>query len=137
MRVAVVFVPGSNRDKLLSISKALAKGIESNGHRVEIVDAGRDVNTKLTIFEYIAVGTQPITFFTGKVPDRLSMFLKNSGMVVGKKSFAFTIKKGLGTDKALSRTMKTMEAEGMFLRFSEILSSEVEAEEIGKRLKIS
>lgn len=137
MRVAVVFVPGKNRDKLLSISKALAKGIESNGHRVDLVDASRDVNTKLTIFEYIAVGTQPITFFTGKVPERLSMFLKNSGMVVGKKSFAFTTKKGLGTDKALSRTMKTMEAEGMFLRFSEILSSEVEAEEIGKRLKIS
>ncbi len=136
MRIAVIFFPEKNRDKLLQISKALAEGIESQGHQVDIIDGQRDVNTKLTIYEYIAVGTECISFIGGKIPEKVKLFLASSGIVAGKGCFACIIKKGLGTAKALNRLMKVMESEGMFLRFSEILSSPEEAKEIGKRLII-
>ena len=137
MRVAVVFVPQAKRDKLLEISKALASGIESKGHRVDLVDASRDVNTKLTIYEYIAIGTEVVSLFGGKIPEKVSEFIKASGAVNGKRSFAFVTKKAIGADKGLQRLMKQMEAEGMFLKFSDVLSSPAEATEIGKRLNIS
>ena len=136
MRVAVVFIPQNKRDKLLEISKALASGIESNGHRVDVVDGSRDVNTKLTVYEYIAVGSEVVSFFGGKIPDKVSAYLKSSGIVSGKRCFAFVLKKAMGADKGLQRLMKVMEGEGMYLKFSEILTSPAEAQEIGKRLSI-
>lgn len=137
MRVAVVFVPQAKRDKLLAISKGLAAGIEAQGHQVDLVDASRDVNTKLTIYEYIAVGTEVVSLFRGKIPEKVSEFLKGSGMISGKRCFAFVTKKAIGAEKGLQRLMKQMEGEGMFLKFSDVLSSPAEATEIGKRLKIS
>ncbi|HUX51281.1 MAG TPA: hypothetical protein VMW73_10820 [Spirochaetia bacterium] len=136
MRIAVVFVPGRNRDKLLNIAKGLARGIEQQGHQVDIVDGSRDVNTKLTIYEYICIGTEPISSFGGKIPPRIGEFVGGAGILVGKRSFAFVIKSGFSSMRALTRLMKTMEGEGMFLKFSEILLSPEEAVEIGKRLKI-
>ncbi|MFP4375497.1 MAG: hypothetical protein ACLFP4_00510 [Spirochaetales bacterium] len=136
MRVAIVVVPQAKRDKLLETAKALGAGIETQGHRVDIVDGSRDVNTKLTIYEYIAVGTEVTSLFGGKLPAKLTEFLKGAGTVAGKRSFAFVLKKSIGAEKGLQRLMKQMESEGMFLRYSEILSSSAQATEIGKRLKI-
>ena len=136
MRVAVVFVSQGKRDKLLEISKALASGIEAHGHTVELVDGARDVNVRLTAYEYIVIGTEIISSFGGKIPEKVGQFLKNAGMVAGKRSFAFVLKESFGATKGLQRLMKTMEGEGMYLKFSEILSSAAEATEIGKRLRI-
>lgn len=136
MRTAVVFFPASQRDKLREIAKALAAGIESQGHRVDLIDGSRDVNSKLTIYEYIAVGVEIPGTFGSKVPGSVKEFLGESGIVSGKRSFAFVMKKPFGTSKALQSLMKTMESEGMFLKLSEILSSPEESREIGKRLII-
>ena len=136
MRTAIVFVPDRNRDKLMNTAKALARGIEANGHQVDLVDGSRDVNTKLTIYEYIAVGTEQTSFFGGKIPDRVGHFLREAGLVSGKKSFAFVLKRPVGAVKTLSRLMKEMEHEGMFLKLSDIITSPAEAEAIGKRLRI-
>lgn len=136
MRAAVVFVSLDKRDKLLEISRALGAGIEAQGHSVEIIDGARDVNARLTVYEYVAVGTEITSAFGGKIPPRVSEFLKNAGTVAGKRSFAFVLKHSFGAAKGLQRLMKTMEGEGMFLKFSEILSSAPEAVEIGKRLRI-
>jgi len=136
MRVAVVFVPHSRRDKLLEISKALAKGIEAQGHSVDVIDGSRDVNSKLTIYEYLAVGTEIVSTFGGKIPDSVAQYLKSSGIVGGKRSFAFILKRPFGTEKGIQRLMKAMETEGMFLRFSSVMTSAAEAEYVGKRLKI-
>ena len=136
MRVGVVFIAEKNRDKLLNLAKALAKGIEAQGHQAEVIDGSRDSNSKLTIYNYVVVGTEPISLFGGKIPDRVAQFLSSAGMVSGKRCFAFVPKRPLGSTKALFRLMKAMEQEGMFLKSSEILQSDVEAEEIGKRLKL-
>ncbi len=136
MRVAIVFIGEKKRDQLLSLSKGLAKGLESQGHQVDIIDGNRDVNTKLSIYKYIAIGTEAVSAFGGKIPDKVSTYIANGGMISGKRAFAFVIKSFLGATRALIRLMKIMEAEGMFLKFSQIIQSELEAEEIGKRLHI-
>jgi menaquinone-dependent protoporphyrinogen IX oxidase len=136
MRAAVVFFVGSSRDKMVQTSKALARGIESQGNQVDIVDGDRDVNTKLTIYEYICVGTEAVSVFGGKIPARVQSFLASAGMVSGKRSFAFVLKKAIGAPKALARLMGRMEHEGMYLKYSEVLSSPEHAEEVGKRLHV-
>ncbi|MFP4385364.1 MAG: hypothetical protein ACLFSE_15070 [Spirochaetia bacterium] len=136
MRAAIVFFPVKNREKLLKISKALSEGIQQNGHQVDIIDGSRDVNTKLTIYEYVAVGTEVNSLIGGKIPELVGNYLSSSGMVGGKRCFAYLIKKGFGTQKGLSRLMKVMEGQGMFLKFSDVLSSPEEAKEIGKRLHV-
>jgi len=136
MRVGIVFFPGNERDSLLSVSKGLAKGIESQGHQVDIIDGEHDVNTKLTIYKYLVIGATGSGSMGGRIPDKIAPYLSSSGMISGKKSFAFILKKGLRLTKTLRELMAAMEHEGMFVKFSEILSSPEEAEAIGKRLHI-
>ncbi|TVR01853.1 MAG: hypothetical protein EA403_10050 [Spirochaetaceae bacterium] len=136
MRIALVFFPGKNRNRIVSTCKSLAAGIESQGHSVDLIDGSRDVNTKLSIYQYIVVGTEQTSLFGGKVSPKVSEFLKSAGMVTGKKCFAFVLRKPIGAPKALARLMKTMEAEGMFLREQAVISSPGEAEAFGKRLQI-
>ncbi len=136
VRAAVVFYPNGSRDKLLAVAKALAKGIESQGHQVDVIDGSRDLHTKLTAYQYIAVGSEPASFISSKIAPELGRFLAQAGMVGGKRSFGFMLKKGLAGNRALRNLMKVMEAEGMFLRFSEVLGSPEDAEEVGKRLLV-
>ena len=136
MRVAVVFMAPKNRERMLKLAKALGRGMESQSHQVEILDGAREVNARLTIYQYIVVATEPISLFGGKIPEQVGKFLSSAGQVAGKRSFAFVPKTTLGSTRALFRLMKIMEAEGMYLKSSEVIQSEVEAEEIGKRLHI-
>ena len=136
MRVAIVFMAPKNRDRMLNLARALGRGIESQNHQVDILDGAREVNAKLTIYQYIAVGTESISTFGGKIPEQVGKFLSSAGQVGGKRSFGFVPKSMLGATRALFRLMKVMESEGMYLKSSEVIQSEIEAEEIGKRLHI-
>ncbi len=136
MRVAIVFFEGKNRQKSLEIAKGLSRGIEAQGHQVDLVDGSHDVNTKLTIYQYVAVGASALTTFGGKIPENVGKFLNGAGVIAGKRSFAFVVKGGLRIMKTLTSLMKAMEQEGMYLKYSEVLSSPEEAEAIGKRLHI-
>ena len=100
------------------------------------MDGDHDVNDRLTNYQYIAVGASAINTIGGKISEKVDKFLSGSGVVAGKRSFGFAIKGGLRISKTLSTIMKIMEQEGMYLKYSEILSSPVEAEAIGKRLHI-
>ncbi len=136
MRAAIVFFAGSNRDRILNVARALGRGIEAQGHQADIIDGDHDINTKLTIYQYIAIGTEAVSAIGGKIPEKIISYLGSAGMIAGKRSFAFVSKTFLGSNRALSRLMKGMEQEGMFLKFSEVFRSDVEAEAVGKRLKI-
>lgn len=137
MRVAVVYYAHANDRKLLELSQGLARGITAGGHDVEIINAKvHDSGKKLSFYEYIAVGTEAVTLFGGSIPEGISQYLKQSGTVSGKRCFAFVLKKSLRPMKTLAKLMKVMEAEGMYLKFSEILVKPTDAEEIGKRLHI-
>jgi flavorubredoxin len=136
MRTAIVFFSTTSRDRILGMAKALAKGIESQGHQADIIDGDHDVNAKLTIYQYLAIGTEPVSGFGGKIPQKVSQFLSSSGMVSGKRSFAFVSKSTFGAGKSLSRLMRSMEHEGMYIKNSAIIGTAPEAEQIGKSLHI-
>ena len=136
MRAAVVFFSSSSRERILALAKSLSQGIGRQGHQVDLIDGDRDVNAKLTMYQYLAIGCEPLPGFGGKLPDKVSQFLGSSGMVSGKRSFAFVTKAALGSGKALARLMKSMEQEGMLIKNSSILVSPQEAEEVGSRLHV-
>jgi flavorubredoxin len=137
MRVAVVFFSGRNRDRMMGLAKALGRGIEKQGNTVDVFDGAKDLNVKLTIYQYVAIGAEPIGSLGGKIPESVKTFLSAAGVVSGRKSYAFVAKSTFGAGKALAGLMKCMEGEGMFLKNSDILRSPTEAEEIGRRLRIS
>jgi hypothetical protein len=112
----------------------LAKGMEAMGHRVEIIDAWTEDGMRLPGFEYIVVVTEPVSFFSAKIPDVVSKILSSTSGIGGKKSAAFVKKGGMRTNKTLSVLMKAMEKEGMMVNWSDILFNPPHAEAMGKRI---
>jgi flavorubredoxin len=134
MRVALVFFPVDKRVKLQGLVRSLSKGIESQGHQVDVIDGSVDVGKKLTIYNYVAIVSESTGF--GKIPEKINQFLQSAGNLIGKRSSAFILNSFIGSEKALTRLMKAMEKEGMYLKFSDILKLTAEAEDDGKRLHI-
>lgn len=135
MRVAVVYFQSGNNE-VKKTAEALARGIASENHMVDLINGETDTDKKLTGYEYIAFGTSPVSLFRGRIHERISGYLKNSGMLSGKRCYAFIRKKGFGSSRALKSLMNEMEKEGMMLKISDILFSTVEAEAAGKKLHI-
>jgi hypothetical protein len=118
------------------LARALGRGLEAGGHRVELIDAYQETEKKLSIYEFLAVGAEPLSAFSGKLADAVPKYLAAAGYLSGKRSLAFMVKQPLFAARALARLMKAMEHEGMFLKYSELLESPAQAEEIGKRLRL-
>jgi menaquinone-dependent protoporphyrinogen IX oxidase len=137
MRVAVIFFSGKNRDRLMNIAKGLGRGIQQQGNQVDVYDGVKDANVKLTIYQYVAVGAEPEGAIGGKVPEAVKSFLASSGIVSGKRSFAFVSSRIIGAVKSLGALMKRMEGEGMIIKNSGVLRSPVEAEAVGRKLHVS
>jgi menaquinone-dependent protoporphyrinogen IX oxidase len=131
MRVALVYIPSKEPESLAAIAKAMARSFESAGHFVDISEARADESPRLTGYDYIVVGTESASLM-GKIPERVARFLAQAGTIVGKRSMAFLRKSGLRPDKALSRLMKAMEAEGMIVNCAEVVSSEASAAEAAR-----
>ena len=121
---------------MTAVSRALAKGIERQGHQVDVIDGQRDTGSKVTMYQYIAVGVEQTNLFGGKLPDKVGEFLAEAGMVAGKRSCAYILKHALGERRTLTALMSVMEKEGMFLRISHAFRSSEEAESVGAGLKI-
>jgi len=115
---------------------ALAKGMESRGHQVDVLDAWTGDGYRLPGYQYIVVVTQPLSVFSGKIPDIVSGILSAASNLVGKKSAAFVKKGGLFTNKALANVMKKMEKEGMLVNWSDILFNSPHAEAMGKTINL-
>jgi len=133
MRIAIISAP-SIRKAPPDYVRSLAKGMESMGHRVDVIDAWTEDGFRLPGYEYIAVATEPVSFFSGKIPDVVSKMLAAGSTLVGKKSAAFIKKEGLFTSRALANLMRAMEKEGMMINWSEILLNPPHAEALGKRI---
>ena len=133
MRIAVVSAPAARKEPPDYV-KSLAKGMESMGHRVDIVNAWTEDGMKLPAYEYIAVVTEPLSAFTGKIPANVSKVLKAGSSVAGRKSAAFLKKAGLFSNRAISNLMKIMEEEGMVVNWSDFLFNGPHAEAMGKQI---
>jgi hypothetical protein len=112
---------------------AIAKGMEAMGHTAEIIDAWTDDGMKLPGCQYIAIVTEPLSFFSAKIPEVIPKILASRG-IDGMKSAAFVRKTGLRSGKTLFNLMTAMEKEGMIVNWSEILLNAPHAEAMGKRI---
>jgi hypothetical protein len=112
--------------------KSFAKGVEEAGHTVEIVDAWSDEGIKLAAAEYVVIITQSTSLIGGKMPECLGRVLAQ-GHVDGKRGAAF-IRKGLFNGKSMHNAMKSLEKEGVFVNWSDIILNAPHAEALGKRI---
>ena len=133
MRIAVISAP-AQRKPPPDYVKALADGMSKMGHRADVIDAWTEDGFKLPGYEYIAIAAEPVSFFSGKIPECVSKILAAGSTLVGKKSAAFIKKTGLFTNRALSNLMKAMEKEGMLVNWSDILFNGPHAEAMGKHI---
>ena len=136
MQVCVVFAAANRNggDRLKSIAESFAKGLEMQGHQADVINA-YDGDIRLTRYDYVVIGTEPVSFFSAKIPESVSLFLSQVGTVTGKRCMAF-ISGGLRKGKTLQNLMKAMEGEGMILKLSEVIKKPDEAMAIGKRLNV-
>ena len=133
MRIAIVSATAVKKD-IPDYVASLAKGMESMGHRVDIVDVWKEDGMRLPGYEYIAVAAETISPFSGKLPPLVSKVLSAGSSLVGKKSAAFIKKTGLFSNRALANLMKAMEKEGMRINWSDILFNAPHAEAMGKKI---
>jgi len=133
MRIAVVSAPARRRSPPDYV-QALAKGMEMMGHRADVIDAWTDDGMRLPGYEYIAVVTEPASFFSAKIPEALPRILSAGSGIGGKKSAAFVKKGGLRSGRTLTNMMKAMEKEGMVVNWCDILFNAPHAEAMGKRI---
>jgi|SRR5690554_2793837 len=121
----------------LSIAASLQKGIEEQGHQVDLIDVEKERGKIVSHYNYVVVGSKATTLFGGKISEQTETFLKQGGTLGGKRSFAYIEKRGLRLNKSLQALMKIMESQGMFITYSDILNSPSYAYQVGKRLKIN
>ena len=133
MRIALVSAPAVKKEPPDYV-RSLAKGMESMGHRVDIIDVWTEDGYKLPGYEYIAVASEPISVFSGKIPAVIAKILAAGSTLAGKKSAAFIKKTGLFSNRALANLMKAMEKEGMVVNWSDILFNGPHAEALGKKI---
>lgn len=133
MRIAVISAP-ARRVSPPDYVKALARGMESMGHRADIIDAWTEDGYRLPGYEYIAVCAEVLSAFGGKMPEALPKLLAAGSGIGGRKSAAFLKKTGPFTGKGLVNLMRAMEKEGLIINWSEIILNPPHAEALGKRI---
>jgi len=133
MRIAIVSAPAGRMEPPDYVN-GLAKGMKSMGHYVDVINAWKEDGMRLPGYEYIAVVTEPASFFSGKIPECIAKALSAGSSLVGKRSAAFVKKSGLFTNKALFNLMKAMEKEGMRVNWSDVLFNEPHADAMGKHI---
>ncbi|MDR2210561.1 MAG: hypothetical protein LBO65_03720 [Spirochaetaceae bacterium] len=133
MRIAIVSATAQKKP-IPDYITSLAKGMESMGHRVDIIDAWTDDGFRLPGYEYIVVSAEAVSLFGGKMPEALARVLSAGSGIGGKKSAAFLRKTGPFTGKAMANLMRAMEKEGMLVNWSDIILNAPHAEVLGKRI---
>jgi hypothetical protein len=133
MRVIIISAP-AKRVAPPDYVRSLAKGIESMGHRVDVLDAWTEDGFRLPGYEYVVVTAESVSLFGGKMPEILAKVLGQGSGLVGKKGAGFLRKTGPFTGKAMGNLMRTMEKEGMIVNWSDIILNAPHAEALGKRI---
>jgi hypothetical protein len=133
MRIAIISAPAQRR-AIPDYVKALAKGMESMGHRVDVIDAWTEDGFRLPGYEYIVAVAESLSLFGGKMPEVLPKIISSGSGLVGKKGAAFLRKISPLTGKAMANLMRTMEHEGVVVNWSDIILSAPHAEILGKRI---
>ncbi|MDY0288395.1 MAG: hypothetical protein RBR15_06185 [Sphaerochaeta sp.] len=137
MKVCVLYASATKESgRIKAIAKALAEGVSSLGHQVDVIDMNLDMGKKVSFYDYLIFGTEATTFWGGKISPAVSQFLRSAGTVSGIRSMGFVSKGGVRSMKTLQSLMRTMEHEGLFLKKSEIITKPDHGRAVGKHLQI-
>ncbi|MDR3129915.1 MAG: hypothetical protein LBU18_00025 [Treponema sp.] len=133
MRIAIISA-AARRNGIPAYVKALAKGMESMGHRADVIDAWTEDGSRLPGYEYIAAVAESISIFSGRMPDAIQKILSSVSGIAGRKGAAFLGKTNPFPGKALANLMRIMEREGIVINWSDIILNASHAEILGKRM---
>lgn len=135
MNICVIVAPSDGKDKLSEIAKGFVDGFSSNGHNVTVISVLHDSDKRITIYDYVVVLAEPVSFFSGKITAKLKTYLSGAGAVSGKRASVF-ISGGLRKNKALQNLMHTVESEGVILKSGDIIKNREDAKVIAMHLNI-
>ena len=77
MQVCILYAGKSREsDRLKAVSEALARGLAGNSHIADVVNM-RTEEKRLTIYDYVIIGTEPVSFFSASVPGEISKFARS------------------------------------------------------------
>lgn len=128
MRVALISFCDNQNKKAQVILQKLSVSASSNGNQIDLINGLQDLtNTRLTMYDYIAVVIKPNGMFGGKISPRVSEFLASSGTISGKKGCALVIKSGFSSTKTCKNLMRVLESQGVKLDYFEVLRDEAHA----------
>lgn len=133
MRVALIGFPSGSPESLQILLKAVSAGFESAGHTVDTLDPRSDA--RLSLYDFVAILSAP-SGLGSKIPPRIAEFLAGAGMLSGKRAMALLKKGGFMSARALARLMGRMEAEGMVVVASEVLTSPESGREAARQAPV-
>ena len=137
MRVCVLYCGRQANDRILAeLASKLAEGIQTNGHMVDVMDMNLEMGKIISFYDYVAVITTSVSFFSKNIPENVTKFLKTAGSVSGKRCSCYISKNCGRKAKVLQTLMHAMESEGMYLKVSDILPNGNYAFAVGKRLHV-
>ncbi|NCB01557.1 MAG: hypothetical protein EOM67_05230 [Spirochaetia bacterium] len=137
MKACILYYDKLNKSLCKELSTALAQGIQEQSHDCDIVDMAREQGKIISYYDYIGIVASPLSLWGGKIAPQIETFLKSCGSIGGKRSAAFITKGSVRSTKTLQALFKLMEGQGMYLTYSDILTTPSYAKECGKRIKIS
>ena len=130
MLVGIIY--STEKKVIAKLVDGLKRGLEEQGHQVQVFADDTDSFTGLAACKTIMVGSYVIGGFKPKTPSRLKDVLNKLNIISGKRSIAFVASGGIGERKALVQLMKDMESQGRYMVNQQSFSSEDDAYRFGK-----
>ena len=95
MKTAVLYADITQKTTAKALASALATGIQKQGADCDLIDVKRDSDTRIAMYQYIAIVATPTTLWGGRIDPAVSAFLKQNGSVAGKRCSAFVSKNSI------------------------------------------
>jgi len=134
MRAGIIY--SSDMAYVEKITNELARGLMDQGVSVKLIPDDSTSLSGLAACEYIFIGSYKTSLFKAVTPSRLKGALAKVGGIAGKRAIAFIAKGGMGERKALVNLMNDIEKQGCFIIDQIAFSSDKDAYNFGKTIKL-
>lgn len=134
MNIGIIY--STEKKVIEKIANGLKKGLEEQDNTVMLFPDSSDRFSGLASCKHIFVGSFITAVFKPHTPHRLRDALNKAPGLSGKRSIAFIASGGMGAKKALLILMKDMEKQGCFIIDQRTFSSEKDAFQFAKSVKL-
>jgi flavorubredoxin len=135
MKVAIIYLP--QHQKLENAARSLGRALEQGGHRVEYFPINTEERSKsFRNYDFIYLGSVSEGTLGGKIPAKVSEFVRQARGLDHSQSGAFLMKRPVGfNNKGLKRLMEVLESAGSLVQDFQLVGSNADLEILAKRLK--